>query len=154
MNDPKEPEFIAIDLNSNDYDILFKDAKLFEKFAVVKARPANEVEIIITIVNSEKGKREETRNQAKEGDFIITNPGGEEYIVRRDKFPKLYEELSDGSYKSIGQVRAIQTEKNVEFTAPWGEKMKITTGSYLVDNNGERYGIDQDVFKNTYKPKL
>lgn len=87
--------------------------------------------------------------------MIAKNPGGEEYIIRAQKFPSLYEALPDGTYKAKGVVKAIQTEKDVVFTAPWGEEMKILSGGYLVENtlDGGRYGIEENAFNNTYRQK-
>ncbi len=152
MND-KEQSFISIDLGSVEFDTNFKNAPMYEKYAIVEARPAKPGEKIVTRVNTKGGTMEETKNQAGQGDFIVTNPGGEEYIIKSDKFSKLYEKLPDGKFKAMGEVRAIKTDRNVAFTAPWGEKMNILAGGYLVDNNGDRYGIEESIFKMTYRLK-
>lgn len=145
--------FSTVDLNVDEFTTLFKNAPLYEKFAIVTARKARLGEIITTIVPSKNGLMKETINQANEGDFIVTNPGGEKYIVKGNKFSKLYKKLEDGTFKSLGEVKAIQTNKNLQFIAPWGENMKILAGGYLVENDGDRYGIDESAFNSTYKRK-
>ncbi|MDQ5962552.1 MAG: hypothetical protein QG653_359 [Patescibacteria group bacterium] len=87
--------------------------------------------------------------------MIARNPGGEEYVVRAEKFPKLYDMLSDGTFKAKGIVKAIQTDRDVVFTSPWGEEMKILSGGYLVEStiDGKRYGIEEKAFLDTYKRK-
>ena len=145
--------FISINLGSDEYDRLFKTAPIYEKHVIVKARKAKAGETIISTINRGKDNFKETVNRAENGDFIITNPGGEEYIIRGDKFTGLYKKLPDGTFKALGEVKGIRTVANVEFEAPWGERMKIRAGGYLVDANGERYGIDETIFKKTYRLK-
>lgn len=154
MNQTDDSQFNRIDLNTEEYTKRFNEASDFEKIAVVKAEEAKEQELVITLVHSKNGMLEETRKSAKKGDFIVTNPSGERYVVSREKFFTLYEMLPGGMFKSTGTVKAIRINKNVEFIAPWGEKMRILSGGYLVDNKGERYGIEEKVFTSTYNPKI
>lgn len=148
-------KFNVIDLKGQEYDEQFQHANLFEKFAVITAREAGEGEVVVTKIVTKEGEMEETKNVAGKGDMIAKNPGGEEYIIRAQKFPKLYELLPDGTYKAKGVVKAIQTDKDVVFMSPWGEEMKILSGGYLVESvlDGNRYGIEEEAFKNTYKKK-
>ncbi len=70
--------------------------------------------------------RIETVNVAKEGDFEITNPGGEKHIVAGEKFPNLYEEVEGmpGVYRAKGKVRAFPNPfgEEVVVTASWGTR--------------------------------
>lgn len=150
----KDPEFNLIDPYAEEFTNLFKDAATFEKSVIVTAEEAREDELIITSVHSKNGIIEETRNSAKKGDYIITNPSGERYVVSPIKFSRLYEKIPGGKYKSLGRVKAVQIHKNVEFMAPWGEMMRIFAGGYLIENNGDRYGIDEKVFNSTYQLKV
>ena len=143
-----------IDLSSPEYTAMLSAAPLYEKCVYVKARRAEAGEVIVTIVKSKNEQLEETRNVAGDGDYIVTNPGGEEYIVSLKKFADSYKAHPDGRYQSIGIVRAFQIHENVEFTAPWGDIMRIRQGGYLVENDGDRYGIEEEVFQETYKLKV
>ena len=153
MNKKKSTSFIKINLESAEYDSIFAGAHYYEKYGTVEARPAKAGEKIITLVSTPSGTIKETKNKAGEGDFIVTNPGGEQYIIKGEKFSTLYKKLPAGKFKPLGKVKAVQSGKNVVFTAPWGEKMKILAGGYLVDNKGDRYGIEENVFAQTYKLK-
>jgi len=74
--------------------VLFEGAKnadeveRYLKFQNVDARPAKEVEKIVTNIGTEK----ETENTAKKGDFVIRaqTKNKEEYIISGDKFHNRY----------------------------------------------------------------
>ena len=149
---PNNNEFTHIDLNAGKYDQLFKKAKYYDKYAIVKARKATAGEVIQTTLKTSEGDTlEETNNTAKDGDFIITNPGGEQYIIKEKQFKESYDALPNGSFQAKGRVKAIVTDENVQFIAPWGEKMKILAGGYLIEKEDERYGIDAKAFYQTYR---
>ena len=137
----------VVDLNSTEYNDALENSKWYKKSVEIKARQA---------ISQEKVKTEldATKNIAEPGDWIVTNPGGEQYVIKPEKFAKLYEkkENEPGIFVSKGvPVRAIRTEKNITFTAPWGEKQSVKAGGCVIDNNGERYGIDGKTFDETYK---
>ena len=77
----------------------------FAKFARIQAQCAKGGEVIETVLSD---GTKETLNTANAGDWIVTNPGGEKYVVPAAKFPKKYEpcpELGDGWYKPTGGVQ-------------------------------------------------
>lgn len=50
-------------------------------------------------------------------------------------------------------IKAIQTNSGVSFSTPWGEEMHMRAGDFIVDaGNGDRYGIAQKEFNETYVP--
>lgn len=129
------------------------------KSTKVLARPAKEGEKIITSIEGE----ERTKNRAKAGDFIVKNPSGEKYIVSREKFNKRYE-LSDEApnipdfkeYQAVGIVWGFQYDgPDIKIEAPWGEQQVVKSGDMIVSLNKNKYdniyGIQLDVFKDTYK---
>ena len=137
----------VVDLMNEEYDKAFEDADSFVKSAEVKARQVTEEENVKTGLDA-------TKNIANKGDWIVTNPDGEQYVISEEKFSQLYKEKEneEGSFVSVGEpVKAIRTEKNVVFTAPWGEKQSVKTGGYIIENGEDRYGIDEQAFKGTYK---
>lgn len=79
--------------------------KNYAKFARIQAIEAVGGEVIETILAD---GTKETSNTANAGDWIVTNPGGEKYIVPAAKFPKKYEaapEIGDGWFKPTGGVQ-------------------------------------------------
>lgn len=137
----------VVDLATEEYDKAFKNADFFVKSAEIEARQAIEEENVETGLDA-------TKNVANIGDWIVTNPGGEQYVISKEKFSQLYKEKEneEGSFVSAGKpVKAIRTEKNIVFTAPWGEEQSVKAGGYVIENNEERYGIDEQVFRDTYK---
>ncbi len=135
------------------------ELKDYKKFARVKAEQGREGQEVITQM---KNGLVETKNVVKvdpetdEPDWIVTNPDGEQYIVPDKTFRKKYEvEVDAEGYHRPkgGPVKAVQINEDISFMAPWGEKMNIEKGGYLVVNApNDIYGIQQEEFNNTYKP--
>ena len=140
-------EFVSVLINNGI------EVKSFAKFARVQARPATIGEVIITVLAN--GKKE-TSNAANEGDWIVTNPGGEQYIVAAAKFPKKYEpapELGEGWYKPTGGVQKfVQLSEDTIFVCSWGEEQNINAGGFInVTDLSDIYGIAEQEFYDTYK---
>lgn len=131
--------------------------KDYSKKVVVLARRAKTGEKIDT--NTSDGK--ETTNTAKEGDFVVKNPTGEEYIIKKETFAKRYDKCkgdSNGeweSYKAKGKCRAIVWEhEQMSFVASWGEEMVIKKGDMLattIPEMSEVYRIAAKEFNATYE---
>lgn len=68
----------------------FSQARFAQKTAKVTARTATEGERVDTIM---KNGLVETTNTAKAGDYVVTNPGGEQYLVGKEKFEKRSESI-------------------------------------------------------------
>jgi len=131
----------------------FGEVDTYAKFARVQAQQAKGGEEIVTVLAD---GLTETRNVAKAGDYIITNPGGERYIVPGDKFAKKYEaamELGEGWYKPTGKPQQFrQLKQDMVITASWGEKQVLRKGSYVnVTDLGDLYGVAEREFDDTYK---
>ncbi len=127
--------------------------KTYTKFARVLAREAKEGEVIETILTD--GHRE-TSNKANAGDWIVTNPGGESYIVPANKFGKKYEpapELGEGWFKPTGGIaKFIQISENISFICSWGEAQNMRAGSFIsITSLDDIYGIAEQEFYDTYK---
>lgn len=145
---------------------LLKEGKIYEKFKEVEAKEAQGGEVIETITSDGL----ETRNTAKKGDYIVRNTTGarEMYILKRDKFHKRYEYKADIAgewkvYRAVGRIRGVRVEDEVTesleagnefyFMAPWGEKMVVKRGDYLVSplDYSEVYRIAEKEFFETYR---
>jgi hypothetical protein len=113
---------------------------------------------ITTYVDNEK----ETKNVCQPGDYVITGPKGEKYVVMAKKVPNFYNLLEEllitrqqprKVVKITKQLlKKLSIETPLEFVASWGEKVKLYPGDFLVkEEEGKYYKIDGDVFKKTYK---
>ena len=145
---------------------LLREGKIYEKFKEINAIEAQGGEVIETITADGL----ETRNIAKKGDYIVRNTTGaqERYVVKRTKFSNRYEykgDLADGwkIYRAVGRIKGVRvdrklieklgTGKEFYFMAPWGEKMIVKVGDYLVSplNYSEVYRIAEKEFFETYR---
>lgn len=109
-----------LDIQTHSFSSLFKNAPLYRKNAVVRARQVIEEEMLETVLAN--GFVEITR-LVPIGCWIITNPGGEEYAIPEERFHSRYEETdTPGVYHAKGEIRAIQntTGSPIEIIAPWG----------------------------------
>ncbi len=147
-----------VDRKSPEIMEALKNAPIYKKFGEVKARQAVAGEKITTILES---GQKETENTANEGDFIVTNPGGEEYIISEKKFLSRYEGTDkEGIYGARGFCKAIKNPygKPVEIIASWGEAQVGDENAFFADvcdeqgnAEGEPYIIEGNAFANTYK---
>lgn len=142
-----------------------EEAPIYKKQGEVKATFAQGGEVVVTKLAD---GTEETRNTAKQGDAIITNPGGEQYIIGAEKFGNRYEPKvgEDGNpvpgvFSAKGYCRAIDNPfgNPITMMASWGEMqngardVKIAD-VYDKDSNmidGEPYIIGKEEFLKTYK---
>ena len=151
----------VVDLSTEEYTQKLKEAPVYAKFGTVEAKIADKQEVVETKLTD---GTVETTNTAEVGDAIITNPGGERYVVRADKFAKKYEATDqEGVYRATGISRAIENPEGVDIqiTAPWGET-QIGKADCLVmtmfdpanpdEISQDRYIIAHDEFLETYKP--
>ena len=127
--------------------------KNYAKFARVQAIEAVGGEVIETILAD---GTKETSNTANAGDWIVTNPGGEKYIVPAAKFPKKYEaapEIGDGWFKPTGGVQKfLELDEDTKFICSWDEEQFIAKGGFVnVSDLSDIYGIARDEFFDTYK---
>jgi hypothetical protein len=132
----------------------FSNAPVFRKTATLqksKVRIAEADQVVVTVIND----KEETRCLAKAGDYVVTGPKGEEYVIKAAKFSGLYvEDAADATrYISRNVVRALVLTEDTELTAPWGERQRAAKGGVAaqrVDNKKDIYLIDKAVFESTY----
>lgn len=130
-----------------------KVSSRFDKQAIVRARKGRIGEIIHTILAD---GTVETTNTAKDGDIIVTNPGGEQYIMSKDKFRSRYAFTGEkGVFKATGTVQAIKNplRQPISITAPWGEQQYGDENCWLaipVDSNETPYIIGAKEFDSTY----
>jgi hypothetical protein len=152
---------LELDLSTEEFTKKLAEAPVFAKKSLVNARVATAGEKITTTLAD---GTQETVNSANEGDVIITNPGGEEYIIGDEKFTKRYEPTQEeGVYRAKGMARAFQndTGRPIEIMAPWGEKQFGDTNCMVATTfdpdspnevSADRYIIGRQEFEDTYGP--
>ena len=135
------------------------EAPLFKKQGQVKARPAVPGEKVTTTLASGAN---ETVNTANEGDWVMTNPSGEQYIISEKKFFGRYEATDEaGVYSAKGYCRAIKNPfgEPIEIMASWGEPQTGDENCMVADTcdengenmGGEPYLIEAKAFEETYR---
>lgn len=106
------------------------------------------------IVTTIDGK-DETKNKARIGDYILTGTKGERYILTPEKFKLRYK--LQGKDKAVTEPVIINAKeykgKPISFVASWGEEMIIEEGDYLIKKGNEYYRIEKGAFANTYTLK-
>lgn len=158
-NEPAAYE--KLDLSTEEYTSKLAEAPVFAKKAEVSASIAHGGEVIETVLAD---GTIETTNTANPGDAIITNPGGEQYIIPAETFNKRYEATADeGVFRAKGMARAFKNDTGapIEIMAPWGEPQYGDENCMIAtvfdpDNPSEigsdRYIIGADEFAETYGP--
>lgn len=156
---PATPRSVELDVQSSDFTEKLQAAEIYAKKATVQAEFAHEGVPIETVLGD---GTIETKNVTKEGDVIITNPAGEQYIVHQEEFFRSYAATDEeGIYRSTDMIRAVpnDTGKDIEIMAPWGEKMRGDADCYIVspvdfDNphqvSADRYIVGREEFEQTY----
>ncbi|MFA6604036.1 MAG: PGDYG domain-containing protein [Patescibacteria group bacterium] len=147
-----------IDRKSPEILSALASAPVYKKQGRVRARPAVAGEEITTVLES--GVKE-TENKAGPGDWIVTNPSGEQYVISEKKFLGRYEATDEpGAYSAKGYCRAIPNPfgKPIEILASWGSPQTGDERCLIADTcdasgktDGEPYLIDADAFAKTYR---
>jgi len=115
----------------------------------------NPTEGVRVVTKTADGK--ETENTARKGDIIMSGIGGEKYVIRADKFLKLYVgRVGSAVHPEQGpRLVARYTGKGtISFKAPWGEDMILKSGDYVVKekDGGGYYRIAKKEYESTYNP--
>ncbi|MEU8222405.1 PGDYG domain-containing protein [Kribbella sp. NPDC048915] len=123
MTEPDHRGHTYIDLTSPEYAARFasSEAREYRKTATVKARILTEDTPVATVLAD--GTRE-TERVAPAGQWLVENPGGEQYAVEPAEFEARYGPTSEpGVYQAKGRIRALAntTGGPVWINAPWGE---------------------------------
>lgn len=131
-------------------------ARKYKKNVTVLARPAIPGEVIETMIDG----RLETRKEAGNDEMLISNPGGELYVVPgktfRSKYALLEDNSSEGEWQTFqakGEIWAVQNPfgSSIEIQAPWGEPMYGDESCWLVVNaEGDAYLLADEAKNETY----
>ena len=101
----------------------------------------------------------ETQNLVTRNHTVLNNVGNTDnkWAVENPTFKRKYEmdAANRGVYKPKGgPMNAAQINEPISFTAPWGEKMNIDKGGYILqdpNNPNDAYGISGKDFDATYR---
>jgi hypothetical protein len=131
---------------------------IYGKFSLVLARPA----LLDEYIETWTADGLETRNYAKNGDFVVKNlqtEFQEEYIVSSSAIYKRYKLFYFTENGAVlipkGKIKGIvHSGEDFEFIAKWGQLMIVKTGDYLVcpfPECDEIYRIARQEFYETYE---
>lgn len=124
MTETREVEGNQVEIDRHDPIIMegLEKAPVYRKQGEVRATIAQGNEVVVTKLAD---GTTETSNTAKPGDAIVTNPGGEQYIIGAEKFSKRYEpkEGDEGVFFATGYCKAIDNpwRQSITMLASWGE---------------------------------
>lgn len=146
---------IHVDLHTDEMSKAFVAAPMYEKNVTIQATEVTSLTDVVTVLRS---GFVETTVVAKPGEYIVRNPGGEEYVLPADKFWARYDHVEGDIYKAKGLIRAFKnhTGDHVTIVAPWGEEQYGEPDCFFaqaLDNpDVDRYIIENEAFFVTYQP--
>lgn len=109
-----------LDLSTPDMTARFAAAPLYLKKVIVTIEEVPVGTVVPTVLAD--GTEETTITADEDRRWKVTNPGGEKYLITRDKVETRYLHLDGNRYRAKGAVRAFRnpTGGDVEIMAPWG----------------------------------
>lgn len=145
-NNTQQPDSIErVDLSTDEWAPRLADAPIYKKVAAVHAEIAQGGEVIQTVLAD---GTVETTNTAEPGDAIVTNPGGEKYIIKAHKFGTLYDPTDEeGVYKAKGKIRAIPnpTGQPIRIMKSWGEQIGDENAFIAATYDAENPDVVSDI---------
>ena len=102
---------------------------------------------------------QETNNMVTKNHTVLNNVGNtaNKWASETPTFARKYEQdpTQQGVYKPKGgPMNATQINEPISFTAPWGERMNVDKGGYILqdpNNPNDVYGISGKDFDSTYR---
>jgi hypothetical protein len=140
-------------VSAGDFD--FSRAPMFVKIATLPVenfRIAEQRERVTTRQpNKGGGEFVETTGIAEQGDWIVTRAKNDQYVIKADLFPLLWEidPNNRNRYRSKNFGKAIRVNKDVTIDAPWDAKQHIKAGGviFLSFATGVVYGNQKETFE-------
>lgn len=91
-------------------------------------------------------------------DIVVTNVNSifnEQYIVKTNKFSRMYELNDDGTFTLVPDFRKLTgVSEDIIIMTAWGAPTVCLDGSYIVTydaSSNDFNTIEQDVFNSTYE---
>lgn len=131
----------------------FASAPIYVKHVTVKIEevPVG-TEVVTTLAN---GHHETTLVANEERRFLVTNPGGEQYLISREKRDGRYDHVEGDLWAARGRVRAFSNPFRAPVTidAPWGTEQHGDEDVIFAEGvlDGDRYLIGAAEFAETYR---
>ena len=125
----------------------------YAKTARIKAREGVPGETLVTKLAD--GHEETVNTNISTGDMVVTNPGGEQYVIKAETFKKKYEIDPDnpGQYRPKGGAQQfLRLKEDLDFKVSWGDQ-HMRKGDFInitARDSGDIYGIGQKEFFDTY----
>ena len=142
-----EADCERVDLHTPRFEALLEGASSYIKVAEVQAVQVTTEREVNTLLDA-------TTNTAKPGDWIVTNPGGEQYVNTNEYFQSHYLATDrEGIFNPIGEpILAVQVNENLVCTAPWKSDQAVLAGGFMIARpDGQRYFCEENAFFTTYK---
>ncbi len=140
-------------------EALDRDGKPYRKNGEFRAKRVSVATSVETILAD---GRKETTNVAAPGDFVVTGPGGEHYVVKPEVFAARYEQKPGARdvYLARGEIIAVPNplRETIQFWAAWGEVQSGAADCMIADmfdpatrkRAGRPYIIGRAEFEKTY----
>jgi hypothetical protein len=140
-------------------EALDRDGKPYRKNGEFRAKRVSVATSVETILAD---GRMETRNVAAPGDYVVTGPGGERYVVKPEVFTARYERKPGARdvYLARGEIIAVPNPlgRAIQFLASWGEVQTGAADCMIADvfdpairkRAGRPYIIGRAEFEKTY----
>lgn len=150
-----------LDLHRGELDVALGAAPVFDKTTEITAVQADRAGRLTTVLVD--GTVETTKDYA-EGEWIVTNPDGERYVIPDVTFRRRHRHLGGDRYQTVGAVRAIRnpTGGPISIDAPW-EAMQYANADCMIaeaidPDHPERRTVDRYLiggaeFATTYTPR-
>lgn len=131
------------------------------KTAVVQARKAQLGDVVDTrprtwvdgrVYTFSETKQTISQEKVDQGAIIVTNPDGEEYVIKsEEKFMSKYKKVEGGFAAIDGPKKFAKASKNCTIKTSWGEEQIVPEGSYLcVSDKDDIYSVTNEAFEKTY----
>ena len=119
--------FVTLDLGSESFESKIKEEGAIYLRKTVPLRGVRKVVVAETVDTYLPDGTVESTKEAAPGDWVVTGPEAEEFVLSSEKFDSLYEEKEPGIF--VPKERKIMALKNpahtkIRIDAPWGTKEK------------------------------
>ena len=155
-------EFVVVNDTAAALDKIASSEVVYaKKVATVKARRAKVGEVVDTrpravvagkVYTFSETVQTMTQEKVDAGAIIVTNPDGEEYVIKNEeKFFAKYEKCEGGFKAKGGVVPFRMATRDVAISTSWGEKQYVPKGSMLsVADPSDIYSVTNSAFEATY----
>ena len=145
-----QPDGTTSSIKPDIFDKTYSEVSpgVYEKSAIVRAQQLVSDTVVNTLEGIGTGKR---------GDWMVTGPNGEKYIIASEAFNKLYKanetpvNASAFEFKKQGTVEAVVADAPFDWVDWQGNAMRGEAGDIKVTQpDGTTSSIKPDIFEKTY----